>query len=173
MKRIGLFVFVIAFLFIFAQMYQISSGAEFKEVVLSPGTMVILKVNETVTGAMAPGTSVNLSVLHDVVKDGHILIKAGTPARGLIASSEKAKMIGREGKVTIAVDRTRAVDGQEVFLQGSMAGVGEEKLVTSVVVSTLLCPLALLMKGGEAEIPAGAELRTFVANEVKVKVPVK
>ena len=171
MKKIIVVVFIV--LFIFSQMYQITKAEEYKEVTLSPGTMVILKVNETVTGDMASGSRVNLSVLHDVTKDGHVLIKAGTPATGSIASAEKAKMIGREGKIMISVDRTQTVDGQEVFLQGSMTGKGEERLVTSVVVSTLLCPLALLMKGGEAEIPAGAELRTFVANEVKVKVPVK
>jgi len=168
MKKIN--VSVVLFLFFFSQMYQIANGEEFKEVSLSPGTMVILKVNETVKGDMATGTSIKLSVLHDVVKNGYVLIKAGTPAFGTVASAEKAKMIGREGKVSISVDKTQAVDGQTVFLQGSMSGTGEEKLVTSVVVSTLLCPLALLMKGGEAEIPAGAELRTFVANEVKVKV---
>lgn len=172
MKKINVSLLVL-FLFLFSQMHQFANGEEPKEVSLSPGTMVILKVNETVKGDMAPGTSVNLSVLHDVVKNGYVLIKAGTPAIGTVASAEKAKMIGREGKVTISVERTQAVDGQEVFLQGSMSGTGEERLVTSVVVSTLVCPLALLMKGGEAEIPAGAELRTFVASEVKVKVPVK
>lgn len=164
---------VIAFLFVFSQVYQISESEEFKEVALSPGTMVILKVNETITGDMPSGKIVNLTVLHDVVKNGHILIKAGTPAVGSIASAEKAKMIGREGRVAISVDRTQAVDRQVIFLQGSMEGKGEERLVTSVVVSTLLCPLALLMRGGEGEIPAGAELRTYVANEVKVKVPIK
>ena len=82
-------------------------------------------------------------------------------------------MVGREGKVTISVNRTQTVSSQDVILQGSMTGTGEDQLVTSVVISTLLCPLALLMKGGEGEIPAGAELRTFVANEVKVKVPIK
>lgn len=172
MRKIA--VCMIAFLILFpSQMYQIAEGDEYKEVTLSPGTMVILKVNETVKGDMATGTTVNLSVLHDVIKDGHLLIKAGTPATGSVASAEKAKMIGREGKVIISVDRTQTVDGQVVFLQGSMEGKGEEKLVTSVVISTLLCPLALLMRGGEGEIPAGAELRTFVANEVKVKVPVE
>jgi len=169
MKKLA--VAVIAFLFVFTHTYiRILESRELKEITLSPGTMVILKVNETITGDAPAGKVVNLTVLHDVVKDGYVLIKAGTPATGSVASAEKAKMIGREGKVIISVDRTHTVDRQVVYLQGSMEGKGEEKLVTSVVVSTLLCPLALLMKGGEGEIPAGAEIRTFVANEVKVKV---
>jgi len=169
MKKLA--VAVIVFLFVFSQTYiKILESTELKEITLSPGTMVILKLNETITGDAHVGKVINLTVLHDVVKDGYVLIKAGTPATGSVVSAEKAKMIGLEGKVTIAVDRTHAVDGRVVYLQGSMEGKGEERLVTSVVVSTLLCPLALLMKGGEGEIPAGAEVRTFVANEVKVKV---
>jgi hypothetical protein len=171
MKKVA--VFVLFFLIIFCQLYRLAYTEEIREVTLLPGTIVILKVNETIRGDMAAGTHVNLSVLSDVTKNQYVIIKAGTPAVGTVASSEKAKMIGREGKVAISVDRTKTVDGQDVLLQGNMSGTGEDKVVTSVVVSTLLCPLALLMKGGEGEIPAGAEVRTYVANEVKVKFPVK
>ena len=171
MKKV--YVSLVIMVFIFLQMCQVSYSEQYKEVTLSPGTMVILKVNETVKSQVAPGSRVNLSVITDVTKDRYILIKAGTPASGTVASAEKAKMIGREGKLSISVDRTQTVDSQEVYLHGTMTGTGDEKVVTSVVVSTLLCPLALLMKGGEGEIPAGAELRTYVANEVKVKIPTK
>lgn len=164
---------IMSFLIIFCQLCQTTFAAEIKEVTLLSGTIVILKVNESITGEKAPGTHINLSVLSDVTKDQYVLIKAGTPAVGSVASSEKAKMIGREGKISISVERTKTIDGQDVLLQGNMSGTGEDNVVTSVVVSTLLCPLALLMKGGEGEIPAGAEVRTYVANEVKVKFPVK
>jgi uncharacterized membrane protein len=166
-------VFTVFFLIIFCQLYQSTFAAEIKEVKLLPGTIVILRVNESITGDKSPGTQVNLSVLSDVTKDQYVVIKAGTPAVGSIASSEKAKMIGREGKISITVDRAKTVDGQEVLLQGNMSGTGDDKVVTSVVVSTLLCPLALLMKGGEGEIPTGAEVRSYVANEVIIKFPVK
>lgn len=77
---------MVVIIYLSVQNYQIAHCGEIKEVTLSPGTMVILKVNETVKGDAAPGTSVNLSVLHDILKDGIVLIKAGTPAMGIIAS---------------------------------------------------------------------------------------
>jgi hypothetical protein len=47
----------------------------------------------------------------------------------------------------------------------------EEKseVAGTVVVSTLLCPLALLNEGDEAIIPAGTQIRAISIGEVVVK----
>jgi len=143
-----------------------------KVVTLPAGTMIIIRIDERITSETPPGTIVKASVLHDVIVEGYTVIKSGTPVHMTVASAEKAKMVGREGKLTLEVYSTKAVDGQEILLRGSLAQTGEERLVTSLAISYFICPLALMMKGGEAEIPVGTEIRAYVANNTKIKVPI-
>ena len=138
---------------------------------VNPGTLVVLRLNETVTSKASAGKELNTQVLQDVVVNGYTVIKAGTPARASIASAERAKMLGKEGELNITVSSTTTVDGQRVFLSGNLSSEGAEKVGSTIVLGAFICPLFLMRKGGQAIIPEGAEIKTYVANSIQVRVP--
>lgn len=68
------------------------------------------------------------------------------------------------------ISYAKAVDGTNVPLRTSLTEKGEEKLTTTVVLGVIICPLFLLMKGGEAAIQAGTEFKVFVDRDTKIEI---
>lgn len=165
---------ILAVSFIFTQVFwpsYLALGQEQTTVTLTPGTMVVLKLNETVTSKASAGKELSVQVIQDVVVKGYTVIKAGTPARASVASAQRAKMLGKEGDLTITVSSTTSIDGQRVFLTGNLSSEGEEKVGSTVVLSYFICPLFLMRKGGQAIIPEGSEIKTYVGNSIQISVP--
>jgi hypothetical protein len=98
------------------------------------------------------------------------VIKAGTPVVAIVESAESAGMVGQAGKITIAIQSTTAVDGTAIPLTGIFYSKGDSKTGESVAVSVILCPLGLLCKGDEGDIPAGAEARALTLGEFEISV---
>jgi len=138
---------------------------------LKDGTLVILRVQETINPeVMGPGDIVKLEVAEDVKVDNKVVIERGTPAIAEVVTAEKKGYVGKAGRIALAVRSTTAVDGQKVPLRGTIRREGEEKVGTSVAVSVIVCPLALLMKGESATIPAGSEVKAYVDSTLQIKV---
>mgnify|MGYP001567947698 FL=1 len=141
-------------------------------VVLPMGAVVIVRIDEQVTGKThTSGALVKASVARDVVIDNVPVIKIGTPVEVSIAQASKAGAVGQAGAVGINIESTQTVDNQTVFLRGVFSSEGQEKVGTSVGVGVILCPLALLMKGEEGIIKAGTEYQAKTQNAVNVAVP--
>jgi len=104
----------------------------------------------------------------DVTIDGVIAIKAGTPAEGEVAISEKPAWLGESGKLGITVRSTRAVDGQRVPLRANLTREGKEKQGLAVVLGVLLCFLFLFMKGENVQFVAGSEVKTYVETNLRI-----
>lgn len=137
---------------------------------LQDGTLVILKVQETIMPeGLGPGDIVKLEVAEDIVVDNKVVIKKGAPAVAEVLSAEKHGMIGKGGKIALTLRSTTAVDGQKVPLRGTIRREGEEKMGTAIGVGAFICPLALLMKGESASIPSGSEVKGFVDNTMEIK----
>ena len=78
-------------------------------------------------------------------------------------------MIGRSGEVTVTDFHTTAVDGTYVPLSGSVSARPDDKMTMSIVLSVLICPLFLLMKGEDAQVPAGSTKTAYTISEVHIK----
>lgn len=76
-------------------------------------------------------------------------------------------MLGREGRVVVAITSAQAVDGTTVPLSGQLSAKGNDEM-TGTVVGALFCPLFLLNKGGEASIAPGAQGRGIVLGDVVI-----
>jgi hypothetical protein len=140
-------------------------------VTLRDGTLVILKVLETIgPEGLGPGDIIKLEVAEDVKVNKKVVIKRGTPAVAEVITAEKRGMMGKAGKIAISLRSTMAVDGQKIPLRGTLRREGAERVGASVAVSALVCPLALLLKGEGAEIPAGSEVKGYVDNTMNIKV---
>lgn len=139
--------------------------------VLSAHTPIIIRCTDTITTKnIVSGGEVNFSVTNDI-KDtnGNILIKSGSPVTAQISFVKKNGMMGRSGEITITDFHTTAIDGTYVPLSGSISATPDDEIAKSVVLSVLICPLFLLMKGNEARVPAGTTKTAYTITDIYIK----
>lgn len=149
----------------------LSLAAAQQKVKIPASTVVVVKSqNALESSKLKTGQEVVLMVAADVFVKGFKVIKAGTPVFAIVESAESAGMVGQGGKMSISVQSTTAVDGTTIALSGNFFSKGESKTGESVAVGVILCPLALLCKGEEGDIPAGAQTRALTIGEVEVTV---
>lgn len=135
-------------------------------------TPIVVKNLQTIsTKEFHSGDVVRFSVVNDV-KDEHdnILIKAGSLVEAQISFIKDKGMLGNSGEITIRDFHTTAVDGTYIPLSGTISEVAEDKIVKTVVLSVLICPLFLLMKGEDAEIPENTSRTIYTISGVSIKL---
>jgi hypothetical protein len=138
---------------------------------LPSSTIVVVKSASKLSSKhLKTGQEITLIVAIDVNVKGVKVIAAGSPVTCLVENAEKAGMVGQAGRLTIAIQGTTAVDGTPVALTGNFNMKGESKTGESVAVGVILCPLALLCKGEEGDIPAGAQSRALTMGETQITV---
>lgn len=138
--------------------------------VLPAHTAIMIQCDDTIsTKNITSGATVNFSVVNDIKNnDGLILIKAGTPVSAQISFVEENGLIGKSGKLTISDFHTTAIDGTYIPLSGTVSSNPEDKMVLSIVLSILVCPLFLLLKGGEGSLPAGTIKTAYTITDISV-----
>ena len=140
------------------------------QVKLRAGTPVVLRLKQTISSKTARiGDPVMLEVARDVEVEGKVAIRQGTVANGTIASVGKSGIFGSPGKIMLTVQEVGAVDKTTVPLRGTVADEGSSKTALSIVLF-FLCFLALLMKGEDATVTAGSEVKAFVDADVEINI---
>jgi hypothetical protein len=148
-----------------------SGSAAARQIRIPAGTVLVVQTLGSISSETARADEiVELIVASDVIVDGFRVIVAGAPATGAIEELESSEMLGQEGRVAVAINSARAVDGTNVPLTGRLSSRGQEEM-TGTVVGAIFCPLFLLNKGGEASIASGAQGRGIVIGDVIVNVP--
>lgn len=139
--------------------------------VVPVGTQITLAFTEVISPEVYQiGQSVSLVVENNVVIDGDIVFAAGAEAVGEVSTSQKKGGIGKPAKIGVTAITVEAVDGTKVAVSGTTYFEGENKQSSTLIITLLCCILGLLMKGGDAEIPAGATLDASVDMEVSITV---
>ena len=138
---------------------------------LKDGAPVILKLTEEVsTSTKNLNDMVHLEVARDVIVDGKTVIKAGTPAEGVVSICVKPDIIGQEGRIAFTVNSTRTVDEQWVSLRANLTRSGQNKEILSAGAAYVCCPLFGLIKGESASFPVGSEVKAYTENSIKIKI---
>ncbi len=124
------------------------------------GTTVVAVFDEAVDpDVVSPGQMVMLSVDEPVVINGHTVIEVGAPVLAEVTIAEKSGAVGKPAKIGVSLRNVTAVDGSKIPLSGQKLIEGKSQQTESLVVTILCCVLGLLMKGGKASIPAGAQVQ--------------
>jgi hypothetical protein len=139
---------------------------------LTSGTPVILRLPVSINSSTArQGDTVTFEVARNVEVDGKVVISQGAMATGEVASVEKRAMLGEGGKLMVNLRSVKAVDGQEVLIRATLSQEGKNKVVTALLVGLILCILGLfLIKGGDAIVPAGTEVKAYVDVNMDINI---
>ena len=141
------------------------------DIVIPDDTTVYLTTLETVIGKKSQtsvGQIVRARVWRDVIVDGQIAIKGGTPATAKVSHIKNRGIFGVKGKMSLAAIETTAVDGQKVFLTGGYHKEGGGRMLVSLGIGIILFFPALFVLGKAAELPTGTVMDSFTIGSVAV-----
>ncbi len=132
-------------------------------------TPIIIKNKYRISAdKISSGDSINFVTANELkTKEGDILIKADSPVVATI-NFTKTQRIGKGGNLTISDFHVNAADGTYIPLSSSIYVEGDDCMALSIVLSVLVCPLFLLMKGGEATLPPNTTKTVYTVSDVYV-----
>lgn len=162
---------------VIAQPSLLARGAD-QVVILRAGTPVFIIFDQSIDSEAAyEGDTIYLRVLRPVLVDDAVVIRSGEKVRAKVIEVKKARGWGRRGDLTVRVESTTAVDGQEVLVSAVQRREGEGKGGTATAVGVgagLLClPAALFgfaVKGEQGRIPIGYEIKAYADQDQKIRV---
>lgn len=144
---------------------------------LRDGTRVTVRLMQNVSSATAQeGDLLALEVTEDIVVDGKVLVKQGTPARGTVTGVQRKRRMGRSGNLSYTVTETWATDGSAIRLRATLdraagSSVGSTLAITAgvAVVVPVVAPFVLLRKGKDILVANGTLLDAFVDDDHQVR----
>lgn len=132
------------------------------------GTEVSLTLLDDLSTKTSPkGTPFDLEVAEDVVKDGQVLIPAGTRAVGEVTRSDPKGAFGKAGKLEAAI-MYMVLDGKPVRMSGRLSAAGEGGTTETVLTAVAAGLMAFAVTGKSATIPKGTRLRAFLDRSVAI-----
>ena len=152
------------------QLYE--KRTNFETVTLMEATPVRLRVLTRLSPRThVVGSEVPLKVVRDVVVDGYVLLSAGTFVEGVVTNSEPANALGRGAGLSFEVPMIWSVAGQPVPVASrtsyaaGKSNVGGAIAAAGVLDQMGLGTFGLLVRGGDAVIPAGSEYMMYVTKD--------
>ena len=149
---------------------SLSAQEKSDDIVVAEGTEINVVTAQEITSKTAkPNDPVNFTVAEDLVINGQVVVKKGTAAVGSVINSEKGGYLGKSGKLGIQVESTQSADGQPLKLRAAKGKEGNDKTNSTAALS-IISPLFLFKKGGEAKIAADTPVTVYVAQEKRFRV---
>jgi hypothetical protein len=140
------------------------------EIVVAEGTAInVITAREVTTKEAKPNDPVDFTVAEDLVINGQVVVRKGTPAIGSVINAEKGGYMGKSGKLAVQVESTTTSDGQRLKLRAAKGREGDDK-TTSTMVLSMISPAFLFRKGKEAKIEPGTPVTVYVAEEKRFRV---
>jgi hypothetical protein len=141
------------------------------EIVVPEGTAINVSVAKEVTSKEAkPNDPVDFTVTEDLLINGQVIVRKGTAAVGSVINAEKKGYMGKSGKLAVQVESTTTSDGRPLKLRAAKGREGDDKTTSTMVMSTLISPAFLFLKGSEAKIAPGTVVTVYVAEEKRFRV---
>lgn len=141
-----------------------------KDIVLAEGTAINVVTAQAITSKEAkPNDPVKFTVNEDVLIDGQVIVRKGTEAVGSVINAQKGGYLGKSGKLAIQVESTQTTDGKSLKLRAAKGREGDDKTNSTAVLS-MISPVFLFKKGGEANIATATPVTVYVAEEKRFRL---
>jgi len=140
---------------------------------LPANTEILVSMNEDLTskgGRIEEGHKFGLSVVHDVMLNGMVVIPKGTPAFGEVTWLTGKGAFGKSGKMEIEL-RYIELNGRTIPVTGKYRQEGEGNTVGTVAGVVAVGVFAAFITGKSARIPQGRELKAFTKEALAVVMP--
>jgi hypothetical protein len=148
-----MFKYVLSLLF-----FSYSSLATANQIRVPSGTQIYLEPREIITskrGENNVGEIVRAEVWRNVVVDGQVVIKSGSPATARVSEIKRRNIAGKKGQLKLQAVTARAVDGQEIRLDGGYHEEGKSRVALSVTLFLLVAWPLIFIPGKNAELGPG------------------
>ena len=136
-------------------------------VVLPTETRVYIETMEELVAQgdrVTQGQLVASQVWRDVVIDGVVVVKAGTPVISRVDSVKRRQIAGVKGQMTIGAYETQSIDGQTIQLSGGYHKEGKSRMALSITLGVLLI-IPIFIPGQAAELPTGTIFDAYVEKD--------
>ncbi|KAF3888201.1 MULTISPECIES: hypothetical protein [Nostocales] len=129
---------------------------------LADGTPVKVKFKQTISSKTAKeNDTVEFEVSENVLVGNAVVIAKGAIAKGIVTRARRSGMLGRKGKLNVALKEVTLVSGERISIRAEQkSGGGTSGGV--IAAAAVLTPLALLFKGKNRTYEAGTEVQAFV-----------
>ncbi len=149
---------------------QFAAPAAASERRLPDGTRIAVRVMEQLSSASVKDHDpVSFAVVEDVIVDDEVVIKQGTPVRGVVVAAAAKRRMGRAGHLSYSVNETRAIDRSVIRLRAVQQKKGDSNVTSTAVTTTAVAvfvpvaaPFFLLRKGSDIVVPEGTRVDAFV-----------
>ena len=112
------------------------------------------------------GSEVPLQVLKNVVVEGTVVVSQGTFAEGVVTSAKASDALGKGGGIAFEVPMIWSTKNQPIPIASSTTyATGRSNISGAIVAVEVFGTLGLLVRGGEAVIPAGSEYTMYVVKD--------
>ncbi|HXJ06440.1 MAG TPA: hypothetical protein VNH65_15150 [Candidatus Acidoferrum sp.] len=124
-----------------------------KKVLLTEGTEITLRMAQDISSRAArPGEPIELALAEDLKVGDLVVAKEGARALGEVVKARRPDFWGEAGEVSLRVHFLR-VGEQKVEIRGALGSAGTRYVV---------------IRGSQAIIKAGTQVKAFVAADVEV-----
>lgn len=149
---------------------QNSYQTQGKTALLSANTPVKITNDEIISaGTLKNGSTVHYTVAENVrALDGTTVISAGTPVSATVTNIKEKGRVGKPGEITLSNFKTRAIDGSDITLSAMVTRKAENRMARSIVLSAVVFPAFLLMRGADAEIPKGTQQTAYTISDINI-----
>ncbi len=129
---------------------------------LEDGMPLKLKTTETISSKSAKENDpIEFEVSEAIQIGDKVVIPKGSIATGIVTEVKRGKVLGRKGKLSIAVKQVTLASGERVPLRAEKSSGGG--LSAGVIAATvILTPLFLLIGGKNITYKAGTEVLAYV-----------
>jgi len=138
-------------------------------VMLREGTDVPLKFAQALSSKSAAEDDPVAFILDEDLKVGDVVVaKAGSKAFGEVSNVKKSGMMGKAGELNVRLDYLKVGDSK-IKLRGTKDKEGESGTTGAIVLTVLFGPIGLIKHGKNIDIPQGAPLKAYVADDISLQ----
>lgn len=137
---------------------------------LPANTEILLSLNDNLTSKNAKeGDTFALSVVHDVLLNGYVVIPRGSRGVGEVVWRTGKGAFGKSGKMDVVL-RYVEIGGQRLSIDGKFRQEGDGNTVATVGTVVLAGLFAGFVTGKTATIPRGRELMAHTREALPVMI---